>query len=543
MSDFLRRKPLLLGVLLLFATLLVYFPVVHHEFLTVWDDNLYITENNHIRSGLTLANLKWAFTAMQPFYWQPLTLLSHMEVCQLFGLNSGAHHYVNVLLHATNVLLLFLLLRRATGAVGRSFLVAALFALHPTNVETVAWAAERNSLLNTLFSLLTIAAYGWYLQRPGWQRYVLIVAALLLALMSKPVAVTLPLILLLLDYWPLNRCEDLPFLRRWGRLFLEKLPLLLICLGVSALTLAGERASGTDIPLSVLPMSMRLENAVISYVAYIGEMLWPARLSPFYPHPMDLGSSLPWGEFAASVLVLAAITALVLSLRSKRFALMGWLFFLTTLVPMIGLVQTGSHARQDHFTYIPDIGLFIFLVWGLSAALERISNARVVPVLASLCLLTGYATATANYLPYWHDSVKLFTRAATLAGPPHPLLEMALGDALVFAGRYDEAYPHYRETCVLRPEYANCHYDMAEILYYQHHLRGALEQYHLAASLTESRDLALSCLVNSGEILMALGDYQSAETKITAALQIDPNNSAALGLRHRISNHAFLGMQ
>jgi len=219
--DNLRQKPILLGALLVLATLLLYGPVTHHEFLTL-DDRPYVTKNIHVSTGLNLGNLVWAFASFHASNWHPLTWISHMADCQLFGLNSGAHHLVNVALHAANVLLLFWLLQRATGAVWRSFFVAALFAVHPLNVETVAWVAQRKSLLCTLFSLLTIAAYGWYARRPDWKKYLVIIAAFALALLSKPMAVSLPLVLLLLDYWPLERYEDLPFRRKWARLSLEK---------------------------------------------------------------------------------------------------------------------------------------------------------------------------------------------------------------------------------------------------------------------------------------------------------------------------------
>src|SRR5271167_1486341 len=241
--DDLRQKPILLGALLVLATLLLYGSVTHHEFLT-FDDDVYVTKNIHVSTGLNLDNVIWAFTSFYAANWHPLTWISHMADCQLFGLNSGPHHFVNVVLHAVNVLLLFLLLQRATGAVWRSFLVAGLFAVHPLNVETVAWVAQRKSLVCTLFSLVTVAAYGWYVRRPDWKKYLAVVAAFELALMSKPMAVSLPLVLLLLDYWPLDRYQDLPFRRQWVRLSMEKLPLLLMSAASSAVTMVAQRSGG-----------------------------------------------------------------------------------------------------------------------------------------------------------------------------------------------------------------------------------------------------------------------------------------------------------
>ena len=269
------------------------------------DDSGYVTKNIHVSTGLNLGNVVWAFTSFHQANWHPLTWISHMADCQLFGLNSGPHHLVNVALHAANVLLLFWLLQRATGAVWRSFLVAALFAVHPLNVETVAWVAERKSLLCTLFSLLTIAAYGWYARGPDWKKYLVVVVAFALALMSKPMAVSLPLVLLLLDYWPLERYEDLPFRRKWVRLSLEKLPLFLLSAASSVVTMVAQRSVGTVTDISALPLSVRLENAVVSYVAYIGKTVWPAKLAVFYPHPWH---SLPWSDVIAAAVILVAIT-------------------------------------------------------------------------------------------------------------------------------------------------------------------------------------------------------------------------------------------
>ena len=285
--DNLRQKPILLGALLVLATLLLYGPVTHHEFLTL-DDRPYVTKNIHVSTGLNLGNVAWAFTSFHASNWHPLTWLSHMADCQLFGLSSGPHHFINVVLHAVNALLLFWLLQTATGAVWRSFLVAALFAVHPLNVETVAWVAQRKSLLCTFFSLLMIAAYGWYVRGPDWKKYLVVGAGFALALLSKPMAVSLPLVLLLLDYWPLERYEDLPFRRKWVRLSLEKLPLLLLSAASSAVTTVAQRFGGAVADASVLPLSVRLENAIVCYVAYLGKTVWPAKLAVFYPHPWHL---------------------------------------------------------------------------------------------------------------------------------------------------------------------------------------------------------------------------------------------------------------
>jgi len=520
----LRQKPILLGALLVLATLLLYGPVTHHEF--VWDDSAYVTKNIHVSTGLNLGNVVWAFTSFHQGNWHPLTWISHMADCQLFGLNSGPPHLVNVALHAVNVLLLFWLLQRATGAVWRSFLVAALFAVHPLNVETVAWVAERKSLLSAFFSLLTIAAYGGYVRRPDWKKYLIVVAAFALALLSKPMAVSLPLVLLLLDYWPLERDKDLPFRRRWVRLSLEKLPLLLLSAASSAVTMVAQRSFGAV--ASSVPLSVRLENAIVSYVAYIGKTVWPARLAAFYPHPLH---SLPWLYVIAAAVILVAITIAALYFHRARYLARGWFLFVIALIPVIGIVQVGSQAMADRYAYVPCIGLFVIIAWGLSDVVTAAALPRLVPGVAGLCLILAFAAATSRYVPYWQNGVKLFTQARIIAGRSDYFMEDLLADAMFSASRFDEAYPHYREACILQPKDLRCHYNMAEILFYRNQLQDALEQYQLAESLAVNKDIALSCLINSGEILLDLGDYKTAEMKFAAALQIDPNNSTALQLR------------
>jgi tetratricopeptide (TPR) repeat protein len=521
-----------LATLLVLATLLLYSGVRHHAFLA-FDDSVYVTRNAHVNSGLNRSNLIWAFAGFHESNWHPLTWLSHMADCQLFGLNPGPPHLINIALHAANVLLLFWLLQSATGAVWRSFFVAALFAVHPLNVETVAWVAQRKSLLCTLFSLLVIAAYGRYVSQPNWKKYLAVVATFALALLSKPMAVSLPLVLLLLDYWPLQRYEGRPWRQRLLRLSAEKLPLLLMSAASSVVTMLAQRAGGAVADSSVLPLPVRLGNAIVSYVAYIGKTVWPANLAVFYPHPLN---SLPWSDVAAAAVILAAITAAVLFFHRARYLAMGWFFFLIALIPVIGVIQVGRQAMADRYAYVPCIGLFIILAWGLNDVVEATGVSRFVPAVAALCVLVAFAVATARYLPYWETGVKLLTHAAVVAGHPDPGLEEFLADDLASTGQVDEAYRHYGEACVLLPNFATCHYNVAEILFSRHQLRDALDQYQLAASLTSDRGMEVSSLINSGEILLDLGDSATAEMKIATALQIDPTNNAALQLQQRVLN-------
>lgn len=524
LSNHLQNRPILLGALLLLATLFLYLPVAHHQFLVFFDDDFYVTNNPHVSTGWNLGNVVWAFTSFTEANWHPLTWLSHMLDCQWFGLNPGPPHLVNALLHALNAVLIFFLLQKATGTLWRSMFVAALFAVHPLNLETVAWVAERKSLLCTLFSLLTIAAYGRYVHRPNWKTYSLTVIAFAFALMSKPMAVSLPGLLLLLDFWPLQRREDLPFQRRWLSLAIEKLPLALLSAASCAITIAAQRGVKTVVSFAELPISVRLENAVVSYVGYLQKMLWPAKLAVFYPHPWQ---SLPGAEVMASTAVLAAITAAVLYFHRVRYLVTGWFFFLIALLPVIGIIQVGRQAMADRYFYVPGIGLFIVLAWGLSAVAERIRLPRFVAAVAALGSVVAFATVTSRYLPLWRTGVELFTQARTVAGRPDFIIEEGLAESLASTRRFDDALPHYREACELRAGYARCHYMMADALREQGQLRSALEQYQFVARYADNPDVAVMCLLKSGEVLVELGDYETARAQLAAALKIDPTNLRA----------------
>ncbi|MGC2246922.1 MAG: hypothetical protein WA609_09995, partial [Terriglobales bacterium] len=385
------KHTLLLSLLLAAAVLLCYLPAAHNGFLN-YDDDAYITNNPHVRAGLTWATVEWAFTTYDAANYHPLTWLSHALDCQFFGLNSSGHHEVSVLLHAANAILLFLLLLRATGFAGRSFFVAALFALHPVNVESVAWAAERKNVLSMLFFLLALHAYIWYTRRPRAGRYAIIVLLFVLALLSKPQVITFPFLLLLFDYWPLRRMtwggvalqrgdnESLlnaasagggttltrePLFPeppkqsvRW--LIVEKIPFVLLSAASAVITMKAQRAGGAVQSLSQYSPLLRCETAVISYVRYLGKAFWPSKLVALYPHPTSL---YPKWQVIAAFLLLALITIIVLRYRSRRYLTFGWLWFLGALVPMLGLVQVGSQAMADRYAYIPFIGLFVTFTW------------------------------------------------------------------------------------------------------------------------------------------------------------------------------------
>jgi tetratricopeptide (TPR) repeat protein len=413
------------------ATIALYSRAAGYGFV-LWDDRDYVTENPHVKAGLDWSTIKWAFTSTRSANWHPLTWLSHAFDCQLFALNPAGYHLHNVLLHALNAVLLFLLLAWMTRRTGPSLLVAALFAVHPLNVESVAWVSERKSVLSTLFFLLAIGAYAWYARRPGWRRYGLVAALFALGLMAKPMVITLPFVLLLLDYWPLERTPGaLP--SAFGapqapvrRLLLEKVPLLLLSAASAAITLVAQRrALGTFEEFS---FPVRAGNAVVAYASYLGKMLWPVKLAARYPHP---GSTLPAWQVVLSALLLAGITALAMVFRRRRYLPAGWFWFLGTLVPVIGLVQVGGAAMADRYAYIPLIGIFAMIAWSLADWAESKSVSAHWRVGPALCVLAGLSLITFHQIGFWESEYALWMHTLAVTSPAHSgFAHVAVANAL-----------------------------------------------------------------------------------------------------------------
>ena len=440
-----------LGLLLVTATVALYSPVNHYPFVN-YDDNVYITDNWHIKYGFDWDGLKWAFTAYHADNWHPLTWLSHTLDCQLFFLNSGRHHDTNVLLHVMNAVLLYWVLLQATGYTGRSFMVAALFALHPINVESVAWVSERKTLLSALFLLLALGAYRWYAREPCVGRYAIVGLLFALGLMAKPQIITLPFVLLLWDYWPLRRmfadkddlspgASDTPA-KSFSWLVMEKLPLLALVVASAVITLHAQRQAATPYPLPV-----RMANAIVSYLWYAQKAFWPSRLATLYPHPSGLP---PTGNLALAFLFLTGVTTLVIAARRRRYLLMGWLWFLGTLVPMIGLVQVGRQAMADRYAYLSFVGLFIMSCWGVA---EWCGQRHLSPAwlgAASLAVLLALAGVAHRQIGYWSDSYVLWSRCLRVTGP-NSEAENNLGMELMTNGRLEEALPHLRAAVALNP--------------------------------------------------------------------------------------------
>ncbi len=418
-GPFLSGKSLnvVLCVLLVAVTLALYSPVIGHSFIK-WDDQHYVTANPHIQGGLGWNTIKWAFTSTDESNWHPLTWLSHALDYQLFGLNPAGHHFDCVLIHALNAALLFLLLAWITKHVGPSLLVAALFALHPLNVESVAWVAERKNVLSTLFFILAITAYAWYAQKPAWRRYLLVAVLFSAGLMAKPMVITLPFVLLLLDYWPLERMPldegqsgaasnvGVPRVA-YSWLLLEKIPLLVLSAASAWITLIAQRTAERTV--EEFPLAIRIENALVAYGLYLWKMLWPTRLA-LYPHS---AIALPAWQWILSTLILIGVTAFVVALRRKRYLPVGWFWFLGTLIPVIGLVQVGEASMADRYAYIPLIGIFIMIAWSLADWAEARKVRTVWRVLPAVCALTALSCVTYRQMSYWESDYDLW--AHTLA--------------------------------------------------------------------------------------------------------------------------------
>ncbi len=513
-------------ILLLLATLAAYRGLGSNGFV-FFDDDLFVTANPHVQKGLQGESIAWAFTTTHASNWHPLTWLSHMLDVQLFGLDPGKHHRSNLLLHALNALLLLLVLHRLTGALWRSALVAALFALHPLHVESVAWIAERKDLLSTLFWLLTLAAWLAFVRSRRAAPYLLAVLLYALGLMAKPMLVTLPFTLLLLDYWPLGR---LPVPLRGQaatlrRLLLEKAPLFALSAASCVVTFHAQRAGGAVATLEHISLGDRIANAVWAYGAYLAKTLWPADLAVFYPLPPG---GHPAGEVALAALLLLGLSAGALRLAGRApYLLTGWFWTLGTLVPVIGLVQVGSQAMADRYTYVPLIGIFLAAAWALGDLVRSNRGWRLVSAISSAALLVVLAVLTHAQTEVWRDSESLFRHALAVTGP-NSLAHNNLGLVLHEEGRTEEAVVHLREAIRIDPEYPDAHSNYGVALAKLGLWDPAITQYREALRLQPG---ALSPLVNLGQALLRMGRLSEAAECFHQAMEGDPASlNARLGL-------------
>jgi len=559
------RAALLLLTVLVLA---VYWDVLHYDFVH-YDDHVYVTDHVQVRQGLTPEGLKWALTSTEAGFWHPVTWLSLMVDYQFFGLNPGGYHFTNLLLHLANTLLLFLVFASMTGAVWRSALVAALFAIHPLHVESVAWIAERKDLLCGLFWILALGAYARYAERPSRTRYAAVFVAVFLALASKAMAVTLPFVLLLLDIWPLRRFGDMtsripesthtrgvqaetspaaesrvgegltgiagdermpgakaeafPATAHRGRdasprfqpatlsrLILEKIPLVALSAAVGVLTVAAETKVGALKTVAEYPLAIRAENAFISYVRYLGKMFWPTDLAVIYPHP----GGWPWLSVALAAILLVMITVVVLTLQRRAPSLaVGWFWYLGTLVPVIGLVQIGSHAMADRYTYLPLIGLFIMIAWGMTDMLAPWRLSRVLVPIGGLAVVIALVPAARAQVIHWENAERLFRHAVSVT-VNNDIAHNNLAAALARQGRFDEALQHCKAALSIRPVYPEALFNTGTALAGQRRYAEAEAYYRKALSLSpgfaEAHNNLAIALAQQGKFDASIGHFLTA---------------------------------
>jgi protein O-mannosyl-transferase len=520
-----RRSPIVFSVILFVGTFALYVPTLNSGFVN-YDDPAYVTANAHVLQGLSWSNIAWALTATVEANWHPLTWISHMTDVQFFGENPRGHHLTSVLLNAVNVALLFFVLRKATGCIHRSAVVAGLFAVHPLNVECVAWVAERKSLLSMLFLLLALIAYGGYASRRSAGRYAAVVLLFALGLAAKPMVVTFPILLLLWDYWPLQRIDSLgEGSPSTAGLIAEKIPLFAMSAVSSGITLYAQHAGGALGAVELLPFGSRLANAIYSYAAYLGKGIWPSGLAVFYPHPE---SSLALWKVLAAGLLMATITVFAWIHRARRrYLLMGWLWYLAAMVPMIGIVQVGRQAMADRYAYLPFVGVFIIAVWGCAELFAKLNMSAFVESVIAAAVLVGYASVALLQVNYWHNSYTLFSHALQVTSR-NGIAEDNLGVALIEMGRPDLAFPHFEAAAEFIPQLSTAHYNLAVLEQQQNRPDDAKREYELTLQYSADATEIVQAHSNLGFLLLDLNRPKEAREEFTAALLVNPDKQNSL---------------
>ncbi|HUR20839.1 MAG TPA: tetratricopeptide repeat protein [Vicinamibacterales bacterium] len=529
---------------LVVLTVAVFADVRTFDFVS-YDDPWYITDNPNIASGLSWSGLRWAFTSGYLFYWHPATWLSHMADVQLFGLNAGGHHVTNLVLHVAGTLALFGFLRRATGAEGRSALVAALFAVHPLHVESVAWVAERKDVLSTLFLMLTMWAYVAYAERRTTKRYLIVVACFALGLMAKPMLVTLPALLILLDVWPLGgdwalkqRPSDVrndpgperssggfssPRIAAAISLAPEKIPLFGLAAVVGVATFVVQSQVGAVGTLAQLPLSYRLANTLVSYVRYLWQMVWPSGLAVFYPYPPELP---PWWQVLGAAAILIGVTiAAARSVDRRPYLLVGWLWYVIALLPVIGLFQAGDQLMADRFTYVPLVGLFIIVAWGAAELLARQPRLRLAGTIAAGVIVIAFAVAAQRQVQYWRNSETLWRRALAVTTGNHRA-HAGLAEVFSRENKTDEAIAEYRQALRIvadQPEWRN---NLGLLYVRQNKIFEAMGQFAIA---TRVRPGFVDAHNNLGAMHARAGQSSAAIAEYGEALRLAPDNALAHG--------------
>lgn len=557
-----RHSSVLISLMLILITASVYWQVINFDFIN-YDDNEYVFENPHVQDGITYDSIIWAFTTGHSSNWHPLTWLSHMLDCQMFGLWAGGHHLTSLFFHIINSLLMFFVFRKMTGSKWQSAFVAALFALHPLHVQSVAWISERKDVLSAFFWMLTLWAYVRYVRQSGWPRYLLILFFYILGLMSKPMVVTLPFVLLLLDYWPLNRFrldesqKNLP--AKIIGLLREKIPLFILTAASAGITFLVQRQSGAMRSFEIIPFSDRLSNMMISYVQYITKFFYPIKLSIFYPYPDTIFG---WKIITSIMILASASWAAIKLINRKPWFIVGWLWFLGTLVPVIGLVQVGIQSMADRYMYLPMIGLLILLSWGIPDLIRKWHFRKAILSLSSAFVIVVFLWITHIQLNYWTDTYTLFTRAlaitennafaynvvadefagkgddktaekyflAALAIKPDDTDAMkGLGQLAYLTGDYDKALHYYQNAlriCPADTEILNMtgktYYALGLLSSKQRKFNAALHNYKMAISINPKDGNAYKSLA---DLFFSQGDMMQALKNYSEALRIDPDDA------------------
>ncbi len=534
-NPYLRFSPsFLAGVFLFLITFAVFSPIIYHDFIK-YDDHIYITENDMVIKGLTLEGFGWAFTNISAGSWYPLTWLSHMLDCQVFGLNPGGHHFTSLLLHSINTVMFFYLFKRMTGAFLPSLLLAAVFAFHPLHVEPVAWASSRKDVLSTFFWILTMWSYIYYTKQGGIKRYLLVLLTFSMGLMAKPMLVTLPFVLILMDYWPICRLDigqssnkldsqaieinpTYHFSTHFLKLIAEKIPLFILSLAFIFITYTTQKDYGAVMPLDSFSILSRLANALVSYISYIHKSIMPIGLSVHYP----LYVSLPLWKITTSFLLLVIISFISIKFyRRYPYLIIGWLWFIVTLVPVIGLIQIGDQSMADRYSYIPLIGLAIIFSWGLHHLLEN-SIIKIFPILIFI-LIIPLIILTDIQLSYWQNGITLFGHAVELDNN-NLRAHNNLGFALAIAGREQEAIPHFYMALDNKKILNDVHFNLGNAFQ-------SLKQFdkailHYKAALAIDHDY-LKASLNLGSVYYYLNKYDEALNCFSNVLQINSNHAGA----------------
>jgi len=532
-DGFVRTFPgriLYLSILIAVLTLAIYWQVLDYGFIN-FDDPTYVIENKHIRDGLTIEGVKWAFTSFYASNWHPLTWLSHMLDIEFFGMNPGMHHLSNITIHTLNAVLLFILLERMSGVLWRSAMVAALFALHPLHVESVAWISERKDILSTFFGILTLTAYVRYTRMHGLKRYTQMTVLFICSIMSKPMMVTLPLLMLVLDFWPLKRIDAMKgesgykpvmgTLRNLLLLFREKIILFAVAFISGIVTVCAQHSGGAVQSVVHLNLGDRMMNAAVSYCTYIWKMVWPTDLAVYYPYP----SAFVFPYVVLCVVLIVVVTIAIIAFMDKRpYFASGWFWYMVTLLPVIGIIQVGGQSMADRYTYVPSIGIFIMAVWGVSDLLIPFRNRKVILTGISALVIGASSILTFIQAGYWRDSIILFGHALDVTNG-NDLAHFNLGHALEENGNAHEAEKHYRDAVVLKAHNAAYHTALGSLLADTGRTDEAVE--HLTQAL-QIEPALIEARVNLGNIMLLRGETEGSIQEYSKALTADPMNAETL---------------